>query len=105
MVGILFVILFILMLTVGGERGLTSFFALLFNILILIITIYMIVLGINPLIASFICASALGLITLFYQNGLNEKTIAAFKSVVIITMALILFVNTSIDNCNPIRLQ
>lgn len=110
MVGILFVILFILMLTVGGERGLTSFFALLFNILILIITIYMIVLGINPLIASFICASALGLITLFYQNGFNEKTIAAFKSVVIITMALILFavifcIKTGVAGLNEININ
>lgn len=90
MIPFLFIVLLICMVAVGSERGLTSFFALLMNVVVMIVTLFMITAGINPLAASFICAVALGIITLFYQNGFNEKTVAAFKAVLIITVMMII---------------
>lgn len=75
MIPFLFIVLLICMVAVGSERGLTSFFALLMNVVVMIVTLFMITAGINPLAASFICAVALGIITLFYQNGDRKSVV------------------------------
>lgn len=107
---VLAIVLFFSMILVGGERGLTSFFTLLFNILVMALTIYLIIFGINPLVVSFIGGSLLAMITLFYQNGVNEKTKAAFKSVTIVTVTLIVFttifcVKTGISGLNELNIN
>lgn len=107
---VLAIVLFFSMIIVGGERGLTSFFTLVFNILIMALTIYLIIFGINPLLVSFICGSLLAMVTLFYQNGINEKTKAAFKSVTIVTVFLIVFatifcVKTGMSGLNELNIN
>ena len=54
----LFIILFLLMLIVGGNRGLDSFFALVKTILAMIVNIYLISFGL-PAIPVTLCVSNL----------------------------------------------
>lgn len=84
MIKILIIILLLLMIIIGGERGVISIITLAGNIIALCITIYLIVLGINPLIAAGLGSLIICAITLIYQNKKNKKTIVAFISALII---------------------
>lgn len=86
----LFIILFLLMLIVGGNRGLDSFFALVKTILAMIVNIYLISFGL-PAIPVTLCVSILFAgIVLYMQNGINQKmhsaAIAVGLVVIIITL-------------------
>ena len=84
----LVVILFILMLWVGEERGLISFGTLVFNGFIMIALIYFMADGINPYVVSFVAAVLITYFTLVYQNGKNLKSISAVISVIIVMAVL-----------------
>ena len=89
MVKILAVILLVLMLAVGRDRGLQAFLTILMNVGILAAVLYAITLGISPLPVSAIAGMLLTVLILFYQNGYNLKTKVAF--VVILAVEIILF--------------
>ena len=90
-------ILVALIAIVGGDRGVMSLIALAGNLLILCIAIWLIASGV-PVFPVTICLSVvICCITLFYQNGINRKTLSAFTAVLItIFILLALTVSTSL---------
>ena len=83
-------ILVALIAIVGGDRGVMSLIALAGNLLILCIAIWLIASGV-PVFPVTICLSVvICCITLFYQNGINRKTLSAFTAV-LITIFFFLF--------------
>ncbi|MFA9378785.1 MAG: YibE/F family protein [Lachnotalea sp.] len=87
----LIVILFVLMLIIGQERGWISFIALFINGIIMIALVYGIARGINPYVVSFAASTLITYITLVYQNGKNVKSISSVISVIFV-MAVLTFV-------------
>ena len=55
MILILAIVLLVLMILIGGDRGAKSFIALVCNIFALVIGLYLIILGINPIIVTILC--------------------------------------------------
>lgn len=88
---LLAVILFLLMVLIGGKKGARSFFTLFMNFgVFLIIIIVMTIPTVNPVILTLIACTAISSINLFYINGVNSKTKTAFLSSMI-TIAILLF--------------
>lgn len=79
--GILFLVLVIL---IGGERGVKSFITLIGNILVLIISVYLISFGMPPVLIALFGSILFCLITLLYQNGTNVKSYSSIISVIIV---------------------
>lgn len=69
MIGILALILFVLMLVIGGERGATSVMALAGNIIVLAFTIIFLARGHSPFFILFFATVAISCVSLFGQNG------------------------------------
>ena len=92
MILILAIVLLVLMILIGGDRGAKSFIALMCNMLALVIGLYLIILGINPLIITILGIIVFCQITLIYQNGHNLKTYAAVISVIFVTLILSLII-------------
>ena len=84
MIAILAIILFVLMLVVGGERGATSIMALAGNIIVLTFTIILLAAGYSPFFILFLATVAISCISLFGQNGKNVKTKSAFMAVIVV---------------------
>lgn len=84
MIVILAIILFVLMLMVGGERGATSIIALAGNILVLMFTIILLAAGYSPFLILFLATVGISCISLFGQNGKNVKTKSAFTAVIVV---------------------
>lgn len=78
MLGILALILFVLILMVGGDRGAVAVMALVGNILLLLSAIYLLAIGVPPLLITILGCVVVSCITLIQQNGKNVKTGAAF---------------------------
>src|SRR5574344_1891663 len=96
---ILLLILLILMVLVGGKRGIKSFLSLVINFVLLIITFYFIALGVNPIIIALIGCSLTSYVILFFVNGKNKKTMASLKSIliVLVILAILIFIVTKIS--------
>ena len=88
MIKVLAIILFALMGIIGEERGVMSFFTLICNVAVFIMATYMMAKGKSPMMVVFICCCILCAITLFYQNGINKKTWAAFLAVQIVVILM-----------------
>ncbi len=85
------VILFILMVVIGGKKGAKSFIALFLNFAVLLLTILIMTdPNANPIILTIIACTIISCINLFFINEINNKTITAFVST-IITLAILLF--------------
>lgn len=89
---VLSIILFVLMLIFGGERGLISFYALVGNIVVLLFCLYGMSWGISPILITVVCSAAFIFLTLFYQNGNNLKTYTAAIAVLVVEVVLIALV-------------
>ncbi len=96
---ILIIILLLLMIFVGGKRGVKSFISLCLNFILLIITFYFIALGMNPIIISLIGCFLISVIVLFFVNGVNLKTKASLKSIfiVLVIVAISIFMMTKLS--------
>lgn len=110
MIFILIAILFFLMYFIGGERGTTSFFILCLNAFIMVVSLYLISLGVPPLIVLIISSVLFCLLTIPFQNGWNVKSMASLLSifiVMILTGLLIYFVcaQAHISGFTEIELQ
>ena len=88
MVKLLAILLLILMLAVGRDRGLQSFFTILMNMMILLGVVYAIALGFPPLPVGMLAGILLTVLILFYQNGNNLKTQVAFGAIAVIQVLL-----------------
>lgn len=88
------IILFILMVLIGGRKGARSFISLFLNFGVLILMIiFMTAPGMNPIVLTLIGSTIISCINLFYINEINSKTVAAFISTVITIVILLLFIN------------
>lgn len=93
MIGILALILFVLLLVIGGERGAISIMALVGNIAVLWAAIIFMAKGYSPLLITILAGAAISYITLVKQNGKNIKTGAAFlaASAVMLVFLLVIY--------------
>ena len=88
------VILFILMVLIGGSKGAMSFISLFFNFGVLMITIFFMQdPHINPIILTMIACAVVSCINLFFVNEVNRKTTTAFISTLITIVILLLFID------------
>ncbi len=90
---VLAAILFLLMVLVGGKKGVRSFFTLFLNFGVLLFTmIIMSIPAVNPIILTIIACIAISCINLFYINGVNRITKTAFISSMITIVILLIFI-------------
>lgn len=90
---VLAVILFLLMILIGGKKGARSFLSLLLNFAVIFLTIFFMTNpNFNPIIFTFIACLLISSISLFYINEVNSKTITAFISTMITIAILLLFI-------------
>src|SRR5690625_2139646 len=90
---LLAIILFLLMVLIGGKKGARSFFTLYMNFGVLFITIIiMTVTNVNSVILTLIASTAISCINLFYINGVNSKTKTAFLTSMITIVILLFFI-------------
>ena len=89
MIGILALILFILILAVGGDRGAVSIMALTGNIAVLSLAVVLLAGGHSPLVITLLAGCVISYITLIKQNGKNVKTKAAFLAAAIVMLVLL----------------
>lgn len=87
---VLFVILLVLMVSIGGKRGAKSFFTLILNFATLFITLMFIAVGFNPIHVTIIGSIIISSTTLFYINGFNKKTLSSLFSVIIVVFVTML---------------
>ena len=109
MIKVLLIIFLVLLLLIGGDRGVVSLISIAGNLITFFIMIWLMAAGFNPFIVTFAGCLLVNSITLLYQNGKNIKTKSAFISVGII-MALLLFIviffstNMHIEGLNEIEM-
>lgn len=84
------VILFILIAVIGRGKGIKTFFSAYVNFFLLVLSAVLIVTGMNPIAAGLIFSILFSMITLFWVNGYNHKTLASFLSILLV-LALIGF--------------
>ncbi|MFF2177480.1 YibE/F family protein [Lysinibacillus sp. NPDC058147] len=86
-------ILFILMIAIGGKKGVRSFLSLFLNFGVLFITIFLMTNQKNsPIILTLIACTVISWISLFFINGMSSKTMTAFISTMITIVILLLFI-------------
>ena len=86
-------ILFLLMVLVGGKKGVRSFFTLFLNFGVLFFTIILMSIpNVNPILLTIIACIAVSCINLFYINGVNRITKTAFFSSMITIVVLLIFI-------------
>lgn len=90
---LLALLLFILMLIIGGRKGARSFIAIFFNFMVLMISvIIMLIPQANPIIVTLIACVIIGCINLFFINEVNTKTKTAFLSSILTIFVLLVFI-------------
>lgn len=88
MIGVLALILFVLLIVVGGDRGAVAVLALCGNIAVLAVTVILLANGVPPFLVIFTAALSISYITLLKQNGNNLKTRSALLAVALIMFVL-----------------
>lgn len=87
---VLAIILLGLMVIVGGASGVRSFISLFLNGIILVVTVFfMLDTATNILLLTMFACVGLSAVNLFYINGINRKTMAAFLAT-FMTLSLLL---------------
>lgn len=89
---ILFIVLFILMILIGGERGAKSFFTLILNFFIVFFMIILVAVKVDAIKVAVIGCAIITYVTLFFINGFNKKTISALIAVTIVLLLTIALV-------------
>lgn len=87
-------ILLILMVLIGGKKGVRSFISLFLNFGVLLVAIlFLMDPNVNPIILTLIACTVISCVNLFYINEVNSKTKIAFASTIITIVILILLIN------------
>jgi len=90
---LLAIILFVLMVWIGGKKGVRSFISLFLNFMAIMFTvIFMMDPHIDPLFVTIIASAIVSYINLFFINEINSKTITAFYSSLVTIIILIFFI-------------
>lgn len=88
MILFLTLVLLFLMITIGGERGAVSIMALAGNIIILFFSVILMSAGFPALLLILAAGAGVCYNSLFYQNGNNVKTRAAFLATLFVMLIL-----------------
>ncbi|MBU9674045.1 YibE/F family protein [Planococcus sp. CP5-4] len=81
------------MVMIGGKKGAISFVSLFINFLVLLFTVYMMNdPGNDPILWVIIACVIISCVNLFFINGINTTTLAAFLSTVATMIVLLLFI-------------
>ncbi len=86
---VLSIILLILLIIIGGKRGIKTYLMIYINLFLILGLVILVGWGFDPLIVTLINVIITSLFILFFLNGYNKKTLSSFISVIII---LILFI-------------
>ena len=90
---ILSIILFVLMVVIGGKKGARSFIALFINFVILFFAVlFMTDPNASPIVLILIACMLISCVNLFYINEINIKTITAFVSTLVTFVILVFFI-------------
>lgn len=81
---LLALLLGLLMTLLGGTRGLKSFITLGINLMTFLLMVLLIAWRFNPVTVTLLGALIISAVTLFFINGVNQKTLAALLSVLIV---------------------
>ena len=81
-------VLFFLMITIGGDRGAVSIMTLAGNIIILFFSVVLMSSGFPALLLILAAGAGVCYNSLFYQNGNNSKTRAAFLATLFVMLIL-----------------
>lgn len=84
------ILLFVLMVLVGGNRGLDSFFALARTVIAFIVNVYLIAWGMPPFFTTFLVSVFFVITVLYSQNGKNVKMDAAATAVTLVLLVIML---------------
>ena len=79
-------ILLLLLVLIGKTRGVKAFCSLFINYTLIVIMIRLICLGAHPVITAFLFSLGASAFILFFLNGVNIKTRAAYISVVFVML-------------------
>jgi uncharacterized membrane protein len=82
-------ILFLLIFTICGDKGSKSIVSTCISALTMIGTLLLIYRNFNPLLVVLLACVLITAITLFYQNEMNVKSLAAFVSVIVTVLVLL----------------
>jgi len=95
---ILSLILLVLMILIGGYRGMRSFISLFLNFGVLMFTIFL-MLGpqMNPVIITLISCAIISCINLFFINNVERKTGTAFLSTIVTIVLLIVLIEVIVN--------
>lgn len=97
MINLLSGILLLLLLIIGGKRGLKTFLTIYINLLLVLLLVVLCGWGFNPLIVTLLISLLIILLVLYFLNGINLKTICSLISVFII-VTIFLLVTVLINN-------
>ena len=84
MVLAMFIMLVVLVIYIARDKSGKVMLTLLYNALVLFAAVVLLGMHVDPYVIGWISFGLISLLTLFYQNGVNEKTKASFISLVII---------------------
>jgi len=100
MVFVLSLVLFILLLLIGKERGFKTFITFFLSIFLIILYLSFISLGLNAYILAIIICLIATVITLFIINGHNIKTKSSFYSIMIVLIIVFVIIFLISKNAN-----
>ncbi len=105
MIGCLTFLLFILILLVGGERGVSTIFVLIGNVILFLATVFMIAKGAPPILTVLLVGIVIIWITIIGQNGRNQKTVSAAVSTlgIMLLMTIVVFSVVTAGNSGGIN--
>lgn len=84
MIIVLSLILFLLLLIIGKKRGVKTFISFYISLFIILFYIILMSMGFNPIILAIITCIVASYFILFFLNGNNIKTKAAFISIIFV---------------------
>lgn len=99
MIKLLSLILLLLLVLIGGKRGLKTFITIYVNLFLIMLLVIIYGWGFDPIIPTFIISLIISCIILFLLNKVNTKTICSFISVLLILLiffGITLFINNRI---------
>lgn len=82
-------ILFVLIFIICGDKGTKSIVSTIMNAVLLLLAIFLIYRGWNPILVTLFCCVMITVVTLFYQNEVNIKSKVAFFSVLAVIVVVI----------------
>lgn len=100
MIKILSLILLILLLIVGKKEGLKTYACFYLNYFLILVYIFLMGIGFNAIILSFIICLLASLVSLFLINGSNVKTKSSFISICIVLSIMFVIIFFIGNNAN-----